>query len=346
MARVAYTSKRFYSEKAALLPHVQSIVEEYAAAGFKLNPRSVAYRMEGRGIIVKTEKTFSQVESIVADGRDIGDIDWDQLSLDLGRATHKVATWNGGEVPLLELAAAYRLDKWAYQPNRVEVITEKTGLHGILDPVADRYDVPVRAVKGYDGKGDIRATALRIMRRNPEGRLLAFVHEWTGIGTLERSALRISTIEALLLDKLGQEHLDEIRQGVDEHTLILFIGDHDPSGLDLERDIRAKLDLYGASGLYTMKRIAITCAETCQADEPELHSAPAKSKDTRLSGYLADGHTDQSWEVESLEPAVLGDRVRDAIVAEMDVDRWNADLGAQESDQGRFRRLASGWETS
>jgi hypothetical protein len=220
---------------------------------------------------------------------------------------------------------------------------------GLLEPLdlgqpghlaAERGDegvVPVRAAKGYDGKGDVRASALRIMHRTRLGRERRLWHRATHDGTIEPVA--------------GWSEAEAVRakidpDGPDQRTRILWVGDHDPSGLDLKRDIAAKLDLYGAAGLYDIERVAVTCEETCQSVAPELHSNPAKEKDPRWRSYVAEGHTDQSWEVESIEPAVLAERVTAAIKARINLDQWAADAAAEESDLGRLRTLAEDFDAT
>jgi hypothetical protein len=345
MSQICYVAKRFYAAKATLLPFVQEVITEYAQAGFRLNSRSVAYRLEGRGVITKTDTNFQQIENIVSDGRDMGLIDWNDIAGDGARGLHELTTWPNASALLVGAAEQYRLDKWANQSGRLEIITEKAGLHGVLDSVADAYEVPVRALKGYDGKGDARATAVRIMRRTVAGSLLHFVHVITGDGTVRfNDEFTIDDATELVVNRWGAAAADEIVDGGDQLTSILFVGDHDPSGLDLERDVRHKLDFYGASGLYTIERVAITCAETCRAAVTELHSNPAKEKDSRWPAYVAGGHTDQAWEVEALEPSVLADRVREAIERHIDADQWDTDLDAEKSDLGRLSDLADDWD--
>jgi hypothetical protein len=333
MVKIRYpgAQTRFYDDKAALLPHVQAVIEEYAAAGFKLNPRGVAYRLEGTGVITKTDENFQQVEDVVKQGRMMGLIDWDLIQIGGDRAFSENPTWNGPKDRLQAAAKTYNDDKWARQKRRAYVLTEKVGLRGILEPVADEYDVPVRPCKGYDGLGDIRATALRIMAGTPGGRLLRAVHNTTEDGSI--------TLDEAVAGWSVDDDSDQ-----DQQAVVLFVGDHDPSGLDLERDVQAKLDTFGAAGLYELKRVAVTCDETCQADEIELHSNPAKESDKRWPGYIAAGHTDQAWEVESIEPTVLAARVREAILAEVDVDQWQTDVDQQESDRGRISALADDWD--
>jgi hypothetical protein len=344
MARVRYVDedKRFYSAKQALVEPTQDVLDEYAAAGFLLPPRSVAYRLEGRGEIVKDEATFQRVEDVVKDSREMGLIAWDLIALDTGRRVHKVPTWESASAQLRAASDQLRLDKWANQDHAVEVLIEKDGLRGVVEPPADEFEVRVRPTKGYDGIGSVREVALRIMDRTPDGRLLRRIHEETGNGTIGRGVLRYIRKSA---DPVFVAWCNESEPGPNQRTMVLFIGDHDPSGLDLERDVKAKLDRYGAAELYDFKRIAVTCAETHEVEESELHSNPAKESDSRWEAYCREHDTDQAWEVESIEPAALAARVRDAIAAEIsDPEQWNRDLDAQESDRGRIREMADEWE--
>lgn len=94
---------------------------------------------------------------------------------------------------------------------------------------------------------------------------------------------------------------------------ILYYGDHDPSGLDMDRDIWERLSMFshhsarwnpGVSGghLY-VKRLALTRQQIDQHSPPPN---PAKITDSRAEGYIAQ-HGHDSWELDALEPRTLVD---------------------------------------
>lgn len=90
-------------------------------------------------------------------------------------------------------------------------------------------------------------------------------------------------------------------------TIILHFGDHDPSGMDMTRDIQDRLDLFGTSTL--VERIALNLDQVQKYNPPP---DPAKLSDTRCREYIRK-YGDNSWELDALEPKVLDELIRDQI---------------------------------
>jgi len=120
----------------------------------------------------------------------------------------------------------------------------------------------------------------------------------------------------------------------DLETTILYLGDHDPSGMDIERalgdailyfsgDFGLGLNLgqvlkdAGLSGNRT-RRLALTYD---QVQRFKLLPNPTKQADSRSGPYVAQ-YGDQCWELDALDPTVLKNLVTQAIEAEIDRDSW------------------------
>lgn len=87
---------------------------------------------------------------------------------------------------------------------------------------------------------------------------------------------------------------------------ILYMGDHDPSGLDMDRDIADRLSIFGVDDVV-VDRIALTTEQVREYDPPEN---PAKMKDPRAKAYVARfGRV--SWEVNAL-PVRVRNRLLEA----------------------------------
>src|SRR5262249_33779053 len=65
-----------------------------------------------------------------------------------------------------------------------------------------------------------------------------------------------------------------------KRTVIIHLGDHDPSGVDMTRDTRERLELFGSEAL--VRRIALNMDRVEQYDPPPN---PAKFTDSRVEGY-------------------------------------------------------------
>lgn len=98
-----------------------------------------------------------------------------------------------------------------------------------------------------------------------------------------------------------------IRQDFREQRIIIHLGDHDPSGIDMTRDIQERLDMFGAD-VY-VKRVALTME---QIDFYSPPPNPAKITDSRCDKYIAQyGH--ESWELDALEPKVITDLIKEQV---------------------------------
>jgi ribosomal protein L6P/L9E len=98
------------------------------------------------------------------------------------------------------------------------------------------------------------------------------------------------------------------------HTPVLFyLGDHDPSGEDMVRDIESRLVEFGIHGIE-VRKLALTMAQIEEFNPPPN---PAKLSDSRAAKYIAE-HGQYSWEVDALPPQELNRLIREAFESEID----------------------------
>jgi hypothetical protein len=120
---------------------------------------------------------------------------------------------------------------------------------------------------------------------------------------------------------------------------IIHLGDHDPSGLDMSRDIEDRLYDFGICNL-TLIRAALTMEQIEEYDPPPN---PAKLSDSRATDYIIE-HGRSSWELDALEPKVLAQVVEDHVVDLMDVDAFNGRVADDKYDRERIKTIADEWE--
>lgn len=119
--------------------------------------------------------------------------------------------------------------------------------------------------------------------------------------------------------------------------LVLHLGDHDPSGIDMTRDITDRLALFGAD--VQVKRIALTM------DQIETYGPPpnpAKTTDARFAAYQAQ-YGNESWELDALDPATLTGVIRDNLRPYIDEDAWSAGAEEEEGERESLRVLVRNW---
>lgn len=92
-------------------------------------------------------------------------------------------------------------------------------------------------------------------------------------------------------------------ENMGQQMVVLHLGDHDPSGIDMTRDITDRLSLFGAS--TEVHRIALNLDQISQYAPPPN---PAKVTDSRFEGYR-EIYGDESWELDALDPATLNNLI-------------------------------------
>lgn len=126
----------------------------------------------------------------------------------------------------------------------------------------------------------------------------------------------------------------------DQPTLIIHLGDHDPSGIDMTRDNEHRMNmLTDDAGIITVKRIALN------RDQVDLYKPPpnpAKITDSRAEDYIA-RHGRTSWELDALEPKVIERLIVDTIRPEIDPDPWEAARERQKEGDGLWATFADNW---
>lgn len=135
---------------------------------------------------------------------------------------------------------------------------------------------------------------------------------------------------------------------------ILYLGDHDPSGIDMSRDVDDRFLLFIATVLdgygrpftpdklgsmdhpHQLHRLALNMDQVDRYHPPEN---PAKLTDTRAEDYVR-RFGRSSWELDALEPSILADLVKTAVRKLIDPDIWEEDLERQRAGRAELQRIA------
>jgi len=121
---------------------------------------------------------------------------------------------------------------------------------------------------------------------------------------------------------------------MDRQCLLIHLGDHDPSGVDMSRDIQDRLNTFGAK--VEVRRIALTMDQVNAYNPPPN---PAKLTDSRCAEYIANyGRT--SWELDALEPKVLSSLIQDSIKEVLDQDAWDQVVERETKEKDALKRAA------
>jgi hypothetical protein len=137
--------------------------------------------------------------------------------------------------------------------------------------------------------------------------------------------------------ELSKRLARKLKEG--KYVKLLYLGDHDPSGLDMLRDINERLTelLQGGNEYiypaFQIIPVALTGAQIRQYNPPPN---PAKISDPRAEGYIQK-YGNVSWEVDALKPEVMIGIVETAIQKQIDLDKYNAWI-AKEREQAKVLR--------
>lgn len=121
--------------------------------------------------------------------------------------------------------------------------------------------------------------------------------------------------------------------------IVFHLGDHDPSGIDMTRDIAKRLSLF-AQGRVEVKRLALNMDQVRKYSPPPN---PAKLTDTRSANYLVEYGSD-SWELDALEPKVMSDLIESEVKAVRDEDAWDEMLDKRDTARTTLRNIALKWD--
>ncbi|MDF2683969.1 MAG: hypothetical protein K0R47_5159 [Brevibacillus sp.] len=118
---------------------------------------------------------------------------------------------------------------------------------------------------------------------------------------------------------------------------IIHLGDHDPSGKDMSRDIVDRLELFGVS--VEFERIALNFNQIEQYSPPPN---PTKLTDSRATKYIEEfGH--ECWELDALKPEVIEDLIREKVLQYCDLEAFEAAKEREESAKVTLRAAATNW---
>ncbi len=303
MPKIKYQDINFGPDRLAMIKQANAIIDDYAAQGFDLTLRQLYYQFVARDLIPNRQSEYKRLGDIVNDARLAGLIDWNRI-VDRTRNLRSLAHWDGPEDLVEAAASQFRTDRWATQPHRVEVWIEKDALVGVIEGVCEDLDVPFFSCRGYTSQSEMWAAAQRLLAyRKPRRRP----------GTLTRAPKP-------------------------QVPIILHFGDHDPSGMDMTRDITDRLELF--MGGMEVRRLALNFDQVEQYNPPPN---PAKLTDSRVGAYMA-RFGNESWELDALEPAVLAALIRGEIESLQDAAAWRDATDAMEASRADLTAISERFE--
>lgn len=271
MAFLEFVPKKFHDESLDMIIICNDILNEYETEGYDLTVRQLYYQLVSRDVIENSNKSYSRICGLVNDARLAGMMDWDRI-VDRGRNTVRRRTFNSPHHAIERVSNGFSIDRWYFQPVRVEVMCEKQALEGVLSEECIKWGVPFTSNKGYPS-------------------------------------------QSLLYEK-GRA-FNEIMVNERQNIEIIYFGDHDPSGIDMDRDVEKRIRMFADADtvedmhnkMISFRRVALTMDQIKKYKPPPN---PAKISDSRAMSYIR-RYGRSSWELDALSPRVLADLLSDEI---------------------------------
>lgn len=119
--------------------------------------------------------------------------------------------------------------------------------------------------------------------------------------------------------------------------VLLYFGDHDPSGKDMVRDIEDRMREFGLGRDYAF-RVENPALNMDQIRRYALPENPAKLTDPRAVEYIKQ-YGNKSWELDALEPPVLVAIVEKAILRFINEGKYFQMLEQEDADKKRLGQM-------
>ncbi len=133
--------------------------------------------------------------------------------------------------------------------------------------------------------------------------------------------------------------MKRVRKESGQLPVVIHLGDHDPSGIDMTRDIDDRQDLFGCP--IILKRIALNMDQVEEYNPPPN---PAKLTDTRAEGYIAE-YGNSSWELDALNPRVLSGLIRQTVESYRDNTIYQDIIDQESEHKAKLEYIAENWES-
>jgi hypothetical protein len=137
--------------------------------------------------------------------------------------------------------------------------------------------------------------------------------------------------------KTAKKLAEFIEQGV--KPIVLHLGDHDPSGLDMTRDNMEKLALFGGTPIE-VRRLALNID---QVRRYRLPPNTAKEKDKRSAAYKRQ-YGSECWESDALEPAVIETLLSAELRGLVNKRKWKAALAREAKNRKTMEAISDHWD--
>jgi hypothetical protein len=91
--------------------------------------------------------------------------------------------------------------------------------------------------------------------------------------------------------------------------------------------------------------VALNDDDTDEFSQLPFFPAESKSQDARYR-WFADHYGERCWELDALSPVILRERMRDNIIAMLDMDKWNHAVKIETAERESMSNILGDWKRS
>jgi hypothetical protein len=325
MPTITYREIAFRPATLAIIDQANVICAEYAAAGYSLTLRQLYYQFVSRGLIDNRQSEYKRLGSIVDDARYAGLLDWDYI-IDRTRRLQERPAWG----------TAREADA---------KVNSKT----FVDAVMPQFQIRKWDTQSLRMEVWIEKDALVDVIARPANDLQVPFFASRGYNSTSNAWKAAQRIEGYYDDGA-------------KRVVILHLGDHDPEGIDMTRDIEDRFRTFldgdgyqqawsemtvgeydGSNDVrppFEIRRIALNMDQVRRYQPPPN---PAKESSSRFDGYLARFGTRTSWELDALDPPTIDALIRVEVAAERDEEAWAAAVENERIGRELLRKTSDRW---
>lgn len=132
------------------------------------------------------------------------------------------------------------------------------------------------------------------------------------------------------------KRFEEMRDYGSREVVVLHLGDHDPSGIDMTRDNEDRSWMFSRTCSIDFRRLALNMDQIEQYGPPPN---PTKLTDSRAQGYIQK-YGDESWELDALNPQTITELIENEMHGLIDQNQWDEDLARIEAGKEELREVA------
>lgn len=289
-------------------------------------------------------------------------IDFEESTLAIVKMADRIATeyqQKGFDLTLRQLY--YQFVARGYLPNtqkmyaKLSTIVSDGRLAGLIDwnAIVDRTR-NVMSIQHWDSPSSTVATLAHSYHedlwKTQNNRVEVWIEKDALVGVLQQICPKLDVPFFSCRGYTSQSEMWSAAQRIikraqkGQGTIILHLGDHDPSGIDMTRDIRDRLTLFVTHHIpthtvFAVKRIALTMKQIERYNPPPN---PAKVTDSRFKKYQAK-YGQHSWELDALDPLVLVNLIDRKVKKYVDMDKMQQALQQQNEAKAQLRAVSKKW---